>query len=159
MLLETRGCPKGWTWAKDVESVIEIIESSEVVEMSLDCDIEHNKWNGYGEPLTLQGTDLVKWIVNNLPPAKWPHTIRIHSRNMGDGIKNMESTLKDYKPFFTEIIVKMYVPEMIEELSDRTARELIDEAKVAGQDSFGLVNDPEAVAILDELAAKDESKS
>lgn len=152
---EARGCPNGWTWAKDVEEAIEIFKFGDVVECSLDHDIETPNYNGYSEPTPLTGADLCMWMANNLPPAKWPHTIRIHSRNMGGGVERMKSILRDFKPSFTEVIVKMFEPGMTDELSEKiSAKSIIEHAKTSGQDSFGLANDSEMVEILSETVKK-----
>lgn len=119
---DARGCPIGWERARNVEEAIDILRDGNVVECSLDHDIEDGIWNGYSEPTPLTGADLCKWMANNLPPAKWPHTIRIHSRNMGGGVEKMKSILRDYKPSFTEVIVKMFEPGMVEELSKNESK-------------------------------------
>jgi hypothetical protein len=113
---EARGCPKGWVWARNVDEAIEILKTGEVTECSLDHDMDEEVCPGYfSSPLT--GSDLVRWMTKHLPPESWPHTIRIHSRNMGGGVDFMVGRLRDYKPSFTEIIVNLFTLEMIRELS------------------------------------------
>jgi len=112
---EIRGCPKGWVHAKSVEEAVEIIGTGEVVEMSLDHDIERPAF-GYAEGHIPDGTDLVNWMFDNLPISKWPHTIRIHSMS-ARGTDNMNHLLMAKAPRFTEVIVVRYHSKMIEELS------------------------------------------
>lgn len=104
---DSRGCPSGWVRARDVFEAINLIISGEVVEMSLDHDIETPCF-GYGESKSMTGEDLVKWMANNLPPSKWPATIRIHSHNE-IGARNMEARLQDFAPRFVRVITQKFV--------------------------------------------------
>lgn len=159
---DNRGCPKGWLRAKDVDEAVEIIKSGEVEEMSLDHDIDGPVYGCYSSRLP-DGTTLVYWMLNNLPPMKWPHTIRLHSSNE-PARKRMYGLLSQAAPNFVRVIMSNgFSVNMIAELSDReapSARELITQAretaKAAGADGFGVFNDPEAVEIMENRKKKDE---
>lgn len=113
---DIRGCPKGWVRARDVREAMEIIGTGEVVEMSLDHDVERSA-SGYADGHIPDGTDLVQWMLATLPVKQWPHTIRIHS--MSDvGAVRMNNLLMTQAPRFTEVIVDRFRPGMIEELSE-----------------------------------------
>lgn len=67
---EDRGCPKGWTQAKNVDEAIELVKTGEVEEMSLDHDIDEPCCSGYNGSTAPTGTDLVYWMLKNLPPMQ-----------------------------------------------------------------------------------------
>lgn len=91
----------GWTWAKSVEQAKEVLSEGYVVEASLDHDITGE---GSNPP---NGNDLVRWMINNLPPTKWPSKIIIHSHNSA-GTELMLSKLMNCAPKFTEIVIERY---------------------------------------------------
>lgn len=113
--MDERGCPDGWVRAKNVDEAIEFFKSGEVVECSLDHDIE-SCGGGYISGGELNGNDLVNWMLSNLAPLKWPHTIHIHSWNPS-GAGRMAFKLKQSAPVFVEVKVKPFFTGMIREIN------------------------------------------
>lgn len=96
---DVRRHPKdGWTCVLDVPAAIEEISKGDITFMSLDHDIEDS---GYGCS-SLTGYDLCQWMVDRLPPAKWPHTIVVHSHNE-TCTKRMVALLEDFKPRLSKV--------------------------------------------------------
>lgn len=87
----------GWTWAKTAEVAIDILMDGEVSEASFDHDL-------CGE---LDGNDLIKMMLDALPPSKWPSKITIHSHNK-NGADNMYSKLMGAAPRFVEVVIKRF---------------------------------------------------
>ena len=112
---DNRGCPSGWMQAKNVAEAIELIKAGEIEEMSLDHDIDEVSY-GYNGSIAPTGTDLVYWMLKNLPPMQWPHTIRIHSMNRS-GAERMAGLLDQAAPKFVRVSVRQFYSGMIKDLS------------------------------------------
>jgi hypothetical protein len=83
---------KTWTWVKTVDGAIDLMQTGEVVEASLDHDLGEGE---DGTPLP-EGRRLIYWMAEN---ACWPsETIAIHSANVV-GIDYMLGMIERYGPF------------------------------------------------------------
>lgn len=82
--------PDGWTWVKDPDLCIEMLDKcrNQVVSISLDHDLG----------LERTGYDVIKWIEEQvyLDLSYHPPYIKIHSAN-SVGIDNMEAALTSIK--------------------------------------------------------------
>lgn len=81
---DPRPAPEGWTWVKTVPEAIELMESGEVKEASLDNDL------GEGE---IEGRKLVLWMAEH---DCWPVVIHVHSANVVASVY-MTAMIKRYK--------------------------------------------------------------
>lgn len=105
-----RSPPPGWTWARTNEKAIELLQTGQVVECSLDHDLglhdlgidETDDWDkiieityahaNAAEISESTGLDLVQWMIEN---DRVPPDVRIHSWNP-DGAMRMALRLADH---------------------------------------------------------------
>jgi hypothetical protein len=92
---DIRNSPEDYTVVRTVSDAIDMINNRSVTEISFDYDL------GLTDNKT--GMDLVIWMIDNLPPIKWPHTIKVHSANPV-GRKAMILKFYDYAPRFVYIV-------------------------------------------------------
>jgi len=71
---DVRDAPDGWTRAYTAHEAIELLEASDVVEISLDHDLGDDEMHG-------TGYDVACWIEERVTDGFEPPTIKIHSAN------------------------------------------------------------------------------
>ena len=98
---DIRDAPDGtWHIARSAEEARKLLEIHNVTELSLDHDLGY--LDQYGRPGEPTGYDLVKWMIDYLPPAMWPLRIYIHTANP-TGRANMFALLNATAPRFVTI--------------------------------------------------------
>lgn len=80
---DVRPAPPGWTHVKTAEEAITLLDTEEVVELSLDHDLGScracDRQQAFNCPHNGTGWDVVDWMVRN---RKWPkRKPQVHSMN------------------------------------------------------------------------------
>lgn len=78
---DLRPAPDGWIWAKTVPEAIEILNSHNVSEVSLDHDLGENEQTGYDfacelERRAFEGQPLPLWAVHSANPTGRDNIVR-----------------------------------------------------------------------------------
>lgn len=118
---DCRKPPFGWELVKTADVCIAALERLDVTELSLDHDLaeehyddsmlrpEGGGFDSYNELRTgfkeKTGLDVVKWMIEHLPPAKWPEKITIHTMNPA-GRMHMQSLLENWAPPCVQILIR-----------------------------------------------------
>lgn len=93
---DVREAPEGWKWVKTADEAIEVLQTSQVTEISLDHDLGENVPTGYMVALWIEEESFEGWVH---PPLKWTvHSANpVGRRKMRQALEYAEACWERYK--------------------------------------------------------------